>query len=83
VARIACQAAPGLVAGTKIDWAEPNLDDLVREMNPATNGYGEGCRTINYASSHDQVRLMRTIGEQGKIFDDAAFRRMKLAAGCC
>lgn len=69
-------------ATAPVDWASPDdLDTLVKEMNPATNGYGQGWRTINYASSHDQNRLIRTIGEKGHIFDAGAFRRMKLAAG--
>lgn len=69
-------------AGIERDGAQPfDVEELARKIDPATNGYGTGSRTVNYASSHDQVRLMRIIGEQGKIFDDAAFRRMKLAAG--
>jgi 1,4-alpha-glucan branching enzyme len=69
-----------VVAGTKIDWADPDLGSLIKEMNPATNEYKSGRRTINYASSHDQLRLIRTITDHGKITDEAAFRRMKLAA---
>ena len=68
-------------AGVERDGAKPwDIDELARKINPHTNGYGTGAHTVNYASSHDQVRLMRVIGEQGKIFDDAAFRRMKLTA---
>jgi 1,4-alpha-glucan branching enzyme len=70
-----------VVSGAKADWVEAHdMDGLIREMDPKTNGYGSGSRTINYASSHDQVRLMRIIGENGKMFGDAAFRRMKLGA---
>jgi 1,4-alpha-glucan branching enzyme len=69
-------------SGAQADWVAPgDVDGLLKEMDPKTNGYGQGWRTINYASSHDQNRLMWTIGSKGKMFDAAAFRRMKLAAG--
>src|SRR5262249_50737427 len=38
-------------------------------------------RIVNFIGNHDYKRVMTIIGEDGKIFDDAAFRRMKLATG--
>jgi 1,4-alpha-glucan branching enzyme len=62
------------------DGAQPwDLDTLEKKMNPATNGYGSGNHVINYVTSHDQERIMRQLGEIGKTFDEAAFRRVKLA----
>jgi 1,4-alpha-glucan branching enzyme len=64
------------------EWVKAgDIDGLLREMDPKQNGYESGSRTVNYASSHDQNRLMWTIGAKGKMFDAAAFRRMKLAHG--
>lgn len=69
-------------SGADADWVKAgDLDGLLKEMDPKQNGYQSGSRTVNYASSHDQNRLMRTIGEKGKMFGAAAFRRMKLAHG--
>jgi 1,4-alpha-glucan branching enzyme len=62
------------------DGAQPwDLDSLERLMNPAANGYGTGNHTVNYLVSHDQVRIMRQVGELSNTFDEAAFRRVKLA----
>jgi 1,4-alpha-glucan branching enzyme len=58
-----------------------NLDELEMRMNPATNGYIEADRFVNYLSSHDHHRAMQILGEEGKIFDEAAFRKMKLGLG--
>ena len=57
-----------------------NIDQLIRKMNPATNGYEKPERTVNYVSSHDHDRLM-TILAKHEVFDDVAFRRVKLAIG--
>lgn len=56
-----------------------DLDALERRMNPATNGYGSGNCVVNYVASHDHERILRQIAEKSKIFDEAAFRRVKLA----
>jgi 1,4-alpha-glucan branching enzyme len=55
-----------------------NLDELDCKSNPATNGYCEGDRFVNYLTSHDHKRAMYILGDDAKIFDDAAFRRMKM-----
>lgn len=58
--------------------APDNLDELETKTNPATNGYCEGNRFVNYLTSHDHKRAMYILGDDAKIFDEAAFRRMKL-----
>jgi 1,4-alpha-glucan branching enzyme len=60
--------------------AQPwDLDGLERVMNPATNGYGSGNHVVNYLVSHDKDRIIRQIAEVSQTFDEAAFRRVKLA----
>src|SRR5581483_2859919 len=54
------------------------LDELESKSNPATNGYKSADRFINYITSHDHDRAMYILGEHARIFDDAAFRRLKL-----
>lgn len=61
-------------AGRKPD----DLDGFIRELNPATNGYGRADRVVNFIANHDQRRAMNIIAGDGKFFDEAAFRRMKL-----
>src|SRR5436190_8788763 len=68
-----------VIAGKELDGYHPDdLEGLANKMNPATNGYKNGERFINYLTSHDHTRAMHILGDQAKIFDDAAFRRMKL-----
>jgi len=55
-----------------------DLDGLLAKLNPATNGYGTSGNYVNYITSHDHDRIMHQLGEQGHIFDEAAFRRVKL-----
>jgi 1,4-alpha-glucan branching enzyme len=56
-----------------------DLDALETKMNPAANGYGSGNHIVNYVSSHDHERILKQIAEVSKTFDEAAFRRVKLA----
>lgn len=55
-----------------------DLENLAKKLNPATNGYEKAVRTVTFIGNHDYKRPMTIIGEDGKIFDEAAFRRMKL-----
>jgi 1,4-alpha-glucan branching enzyme len=55
-----------------------DLDGLIKKFNPCTNGYEKPDRMVNFIGNHDYKRAMTIIGEDGKIFEDAAFRRMKL-----
>lgn len=62
------------------DGEQPwDLDALEQKMNPATNGYGTGNCVVNYIGSHDQVRILKQLADASKTFDEAAFRRVKLA----
>jgi 1,4-alpha-glucan branching enzyme len=62
--------------------AQPgNLEALAQRLNPATNGYGSGNHVVNFLGNHDHKRILRDIADTVHIFDDAAFRRVKLALG--
>ena len=68
-----------VICGKEHEGCKPDdLEELARKTNPATNGYKSGDRFVNYLTSHDHKRAMYILGEDAKIFDDAAFRRMKL-----
>lgn len=70
-----------LISLTEQEGNQPlDLDGLVKEMNPAANGYEHASRLINFITNHDQKRAMQLIAEDGKMFDDAAFRRMMLGS---
>jgi 1,4-alpha-glucan branching enzyme len=56
-----------------------DLDALAQRLNPATNGYGSGNHVVNFLGNHDHKRILRDIADTVHIFDDAAFRRIKLA----
>ncbi len=53
---------------------------LVSLMNPHENGYGSGNRFVNYIESHDEERVIQQMGDKAHVFDEAAFRRIKLVA---
>jgi 1,4-alpha-glucan branching enzyme len=62
------------------DGAQPwDMDSLARHMNPAENGYTTGNHIVNYIGSHDQDRILKQLADYSSTFDDAAFRRVKLA----
>jgi 1,4-alpha-glucan branching enzyme len=68
-----------VICGKEHEGYQPdNLDELEQKTNPATSGYKTGDRMVNYLTSHDHKRAMYILGDDAKIFDDAAFRRMKL-----
>ena len=70
-----------VICGKEHDgFPHDNLDELENKSNPACNGYKTGDRFVNYITSHDHDRAMFILGEHAKIFDGAAFRRLKL--GC-
>ena len=60
------------------DIKPDDLQALVRAIDPHANGYESACRMITFLCSHDQDRLMDFMGAQGKVFGEAAFRRMML-----
>ncbi len=55
-----------------------DIDGLLTKLNPATNGYGTGEHYVNYVVSHDHDRIMHQLAEQNQIYDEAAFRRVKM-----
>ncbi|NLX09006.1 MAG: alpha-amylase [Chloroflexi bacterium] len=57
-----------------------NMDAIATVLQPTQEGFDSAYNAINYIDNHDQNRIMWRLGEAG-IFDDAAFRRMKLGAG--
>ena len=61
--------------------AAEDFDGLLAALDPATNGYGSGQHCLNYIVSHDHDRLMQMLGDQGHVFDDVAFARVKLGFG--
>jgi 1,4-alpha-glucan branching enzyme len=67
------------LTGVERDGQQPyNLDAFAHHLDPKKNGYGTGSRMINYLDSHDQIRLLWQLGEFGRVFDQAAFKRVKL-----
>lgn len=57
---------------------QADIDRLVNVMDPRKDGFGGAFNVINYLNNHDHDRIMWILGERGKIFDTAAFRRNKL-----
>lgn len=58
-----------------------DLDRLICVMNPPCEGFGGAFNVINYIDNHDKDRILWELGEHAHIFDDAAFRRLKLGFG--
>lgn len=56
-----------------------DLEQLKPALDPKQQGYATATNVINYIATHDRQRLMRELGDRG-IFDQDAFRRVKLAA---
>ena len=55
------------------------LEKLKEVFDPKRQGYATAINAINYLSTHDRERVFRELGDRG-IFDEAAFKRAKLAA---
>jgi 1,4-alpha-glucan branching enzyme len=55
------------------------LEKLKEVLDPKRQGYEAATNVINYLATHDREHLIRELGDRG-IFDEAAFRRIKLAA---
>ncbi len=69
------------VIGSPRDGCEPyDMDGLVRVMDPRDDGFSGAFNVVNYIDNHDHERAMWELGK-ANIFDDAAFRRLKLGAG--
>lgn len=55
-----------------------DLELLQTRLDPSKNGYGASSRFVNFIGNHDFHRILHMLGDDAKIFDDAAFRRVKL-----
>lgn len=68
-----------IVIGKEIDGLpSANLDKLAEMMDLKANGYQTSDRLVNFIGNHDFKRILYLLGEDAKVFDDAAFRRVKL-----
>jgi 1,4-alpha-glucan branching enzyme len=69
------------IVGVPKDGHEPfNLDNLIKTIDPRTDGFMGAFNVVNYIDNHDQDRIMWQIGHYGNTFDEAAFRRIKMGA---
>lgn len=55
------------------------VEKLKEVLDPKWQGYAATTNVVNYLATHDREHVMRELGDRG-IFDEAAFRRAKLAA---
>lgn len=68
-----------VITRLEVDGNRPeNLDALATCLDPAKNGYGTGGRLVNFIGNHDFHRILHLLGNDAKVFDEAAFRRVKL-----
>ncbi|MCC6790687.1 MAG: DUF3459 domain-containing protein, partial [Thermomicrobiales bacterium] len=56
-----------------------SAEQVMHVLQPRNDGYSAPDLVVNYVESHDEFTLMQRLAESG-IFDDAAFRKDKLAA---
>lgn len=69
------------VLGVSAHGREPyNTTNLLRVMDARNSGFQAPIHTIQYLNNHDEPRIMWRLGEAANTFDEAAFRRNKLAA---
>jgi 1,4-alpha-glucan branching enzyme len=69
------------VIGQPKDGKEPyNIEGLVQVFDPRKDGFDGAFNIVNYLDNHDHERVMWELGQTAKIFDNAAFRRIKLGA---
>lgn len=58
-----------------------DMDELLKQLNPGSNGYEKPERMINYITTHDQDRILALLGKEAGLVDEPAFRRVKLGLG--
>lgn len=69
------------ILGVSVHGRDPNnTSELLRVMDGSRDGFKAPIHTVHYLNNHDEPRIMWQLGDVAKIFDDAAFRRNKLAA---
>lgn len=68
-----------VILAKEVEGQRPDdLDLLQTRLDPSKNGYGASSRFVNFIGNHDFHRILHMLGDDAKIFDDAAFRRVKL-----
>lgn len=68
-----------IVIWREVDGNVPtDLAALATKLNPAINGYKRGDRFVNFIGNHDFHRILYLLGHDAGVFDEAAFRRVKL-----
>jgi len=69
------------IAGVPKDGKEPyNTGELLRVLDGRNDGYASGYNMVNYIDNHDQDRIIWQVGHYSHLFDEPAFRRIKLGA---
>ncbi|CAF0807602.1 unnamed protein product [Adineta ricciae] len=56
-----------------------NWNDLKDVIDPRRQGYKNTWDVVNYQSNHDHDRLLVDLGKEHQIFDEDAFRRVRMA----
>lgn len=68
-----------VILGREVDGNHPaDFEALQTRLDPAKNGYGTSDRFANFIGNHDFHRILHLLANDAKIFDEAAFRRVKL-----
>ncbi|CAF0848588.1 unnamed protein product [Rotaria sordida] len=57
----------------------PKLDELKDVIDARRQGYQNITDVVNYQSNHDHNRLLVDLGKEYQLFDDEAFRRVRMA----
>ncbi|MCC7446005.1 MAG: alpha-amylase [Anaerolineae bacterium] len=69
------------IPGIPKDGKEPfNTGEVLRVLDGRNDGYASGYNVVNYIDNHDQDRIMWQVGHYGNLFDEPAFRRIKMGA---
>ena len=68
-----------VIMGKEVDGNHPaDLEALGARLDPSKNGYGQAAAMVNFIGNHDFHRILHLLGNDAKVFDEAAFRRVKL-----
>lgn len=75
------QQLKATVLATDYNGHQPfDLEALVGVLDPRHDGFGGAFNAVNYIDDHDHDRAMYELGATAHLFDEAAFRRLKLGA---
>lgn len=64
--------------GREVEGHHPDVAELCAKLDLSTNGYVEPARAVNFIGNHDFHRILHMLANDAKVFDEAAFRRVKL-----